>query len=119
MDDVLSILADAMDDEVTNGLAGVDDPSVNTMAAARDQLAALKAHGYAVVKLPEMEVGSLDQSGWLLPEVDKFAEVYVRRSDGRIAWSSVKNPIDNPEHALSLAAALIAAARYVQEKNGA
>jgi hypothetical protein len=118
-------LAEIIDPEVWEPLEAGDNGAWQAVAGFPDRRAAaceaaervLNA-GFAVVKLPEMEVGALEQSSWLVPEIDRFAEVYVRQQDGRITWTSVKNPIDSPEHALALAAALIAAAQHVKDRSG-
>ncbi|WP_063023679.1 hypothetical protein [Nocardia niwae] len=72
--------------------------------------------GFALVKLPDMVVDGAGQHTWPVVSRDDFARVVHRRSDGRLALDSVSNPFANPEHALSLAAALIAAARHVQQE---
>lgn len=81
----------------------------------------LDAAGYAVVKLPEKEVHEDAVGGaiWRIPEISRWAHVFGRREDSRIAIDSVLKEfaeMESPEHALALGAALIAAARSVQEK---
>jgi hypothetical protein len=79
---------------------------------------------FALVKLPDMEV---DQDGFETWPVEqkydqgsrRFADgtVRIRKTDGRIDFTSVFTPFGIPESALSLAAALIASYRHVtQEK---
>lgn len=80
------------------------------------------AEGYSVVKLPAKEVheDSVGGATWWIPEISRWAHVFGRREDSRIAIDSVLKEfaeMESPEHALSLAAALIAAARYVLEES--
>ena len=112
----------AMGDEVAEAVAEAFSRTTGEVDSAdlhADNLIEwLAVNGYAVVKLPSMVTNQDGQSTWPIPEIDRWADVFVRQSDNRIAINAVPNPIAKPEHALSLAAALIAAARYVQEKQG-
>lgn len=76
----------------------------------------LAAAGYAVVKLPEKIGGDvLGISVWPASG-DRYARTQIDDIDDTISILDVPNPIATPEDALSLAAALIAAAQHVQEK---
>ncbi|WP_158453104.1 hypothetical protein [Nocardia otitidiscaviarum] len=69
--------------------------------------------GYAVVKLPDMVVDQSDTPTWPVPDISRWTEVFIRHSDRRIAMDAMATPLDRPEHALAVGAALIAAAQYV------
>lgn len=88
-------------------------------------LAALKASGYEVVKLPEPQQnwdGSLTAwpvvQHWNGQEVSD-GEVSIRLSDKRITATCVSNPCDCPDDARSLAAGLLAAAIAIDAANAA
>lgn len=102
------------DDGAWQSVAGFPDRRADAFAAAER----IRAAGYALVKLPAMEVNEDGQTTWPLPQVDKYADVFIRQSDGQISFTSVKNPIETPEHALAVAAALIAAAKHMQGMGG-
>lgn len=89
----------------------MDDQTINAVTGA---IRTVTDAGYVLVKLPEMVV---DQDGfetWPVVSHDSEACVRVRRSDGRLTMDSVSHPFASAEHARSLAAALIAAAQYIQ-----
>ncbi|QRZ05926.1 hypothetical protein [Mycolicibacterium austroafricanum] len=83
---------------------------------ARIALEALKAAGYAVVELPEAQPrwdGAL--AAWKVEQTwhgqpEEPGEVSIRRTDGRIGVNSVSMPVETPQNARNLAAALLAAA---------
>lgn len=75
----------------------------------------LAANGYAIVQLPAMELDENGAKTWRVTSQDAEDRVAIRRSDGRIGMNSVSNPVATAEHALSLAAGLIAAAKRVEE----
>ncbi|MFF4026930.1 hypothetical protein ACFYY5_29180 [Nocardia elegans] len=84
----------------------------------RSELYARRLHaaGYALVKLPEMEIDDLTRAAtWPIPEISKWSSVFMQ-VDSRIAINSVPSPIADPDNALALAAALIAAAQHVMEQ---
>jgi hypothetical protein len=72
---------------------------------------------FAVVRLPDMVVDGMGQPMWPVVSRDDYARVAQRASDDRLVMDGVSNPIATPEHALSLAAALIAAHRHVTQEN--
>ncbi|WP_280412627.1 hypothetical protein [Nocardia asiatica] len=72
----------------------------------------ITAAGYAVVKLPGAYMDGWGTLRWTVDGAD-CGHVQVEM-DGRIGINSVGNPVKTPHEALSLAAALIAAARHVQ-----
>ncbi|MGY1946656.1 hypothetical protein [Nocardia asiatica] len=79
----------------------------------------ITAAGYALVKLPEMVVDEWGMKSWTVGGDSEGRPRVQIEDDGRISILSVPNPARAVEQALSLAAALIAAARHVtQEKNG-
>jgi hypothetical protein len=86
---------------------------------AEGLVAELNDTGYALVKLPQVLVDE-DRFPYVsIESIDKWADVFIRRTDGRIAVNAVPNPLDSPEDAMASAAALIAAARHVQENRDA
>ncbi len=107
--------------DVTAAIRKVDgNHDLGAAQLAEDLLAELANQGYAVVKLPERvaDRGRADRvrEVWQADSRDKYpAEVEIGE-DGRIRMIAISNPIASPEHALSLAAALIAAAQHMQEQ---
>ena len=80
-----------------------------------DLLAELADRGYAIVKLPEAGVDTWGSPYWPVKDNHvKDASRVELRSDGRLGINSVPNPISDLDQAVSLAAALIAAARDQQ-----
>lgn len=86
-------------------------------ALAERLIEGLQVQGFAVVKLPDMEVDQDGYETWPVDSSDREACVKIRRSDGRIGMDSVSHPFNSPERAISAAAGLIAAAQHAQEKN--
>lgn len=77
----------------------------------------LAGGGYAVVRLPDMETNENGKSTWPISETKiPHSNVEIERDD-RIGFNGIGNPIRTPEEAVSLAAALLAAAQHVQEKD--
>lgn len=74
--------------------------------------------GYAVVRLPEPTLDDMGQPEWPVKTRCDDARLYLRDSDGRLGMDGVPNPIASPEHAESLAGALLAGATYWRESNG-
>lgn len=65
---------------------------------------------YAVVKLPDRA----DDLTWPVNDTPIYDAKVAIEPDGRIGMNGVGNPVRTAETALSLAAALIAAARHAQ-----
>lgn len=64
----------------------------------------LQDNGFEVVKLPE-----LASDGEVpVPEIDEWARVYRRRTDGRIGLDGVPSPLPSDAAAIALAGALLA-----------
>ena len=78
--------------------------------------AKILAAGYAIVKLPDGVAAKGWLSIWPLEDIGPRASVFVIESGSPITINGVGYHLEKPEHALSLAAALIAAARNAQEQ---
>ncbi|WP_280357918.1 hypothetical protein [Nocardia otitidiscaviarum] len=91
----------------------LNDPNSTAYATVEDLDRWCALHGYAVVKLPEMVVDQSDTPTWPVPDISRWTEIFIRHSDRRVAMDAVPTPLDRPEHALAVGAALIAAAQYV------
>ncbi|MFE7744443.1 hypothetical protein [Nocardia sp. NPDC057455] len=107
-------------DELTQLLAEhVGDSEVGRavlLSLARDAADAVLSE-FALVKLPEMVVDEWGMKSWLVGGDSEGRPRVQIEDDGRISILSVPNPARAVEQALSLAAALIAAAQHVQERN--
>ncbi|MEU7631649.1 hypothetical protein AB0C34_16915 [Nocardia sp. NPDC049220] len=82
---------------------------------ARDLSGWLDEQRCALVNLPEAEVDEWGYRSWPVAE-EKYSRVRLD-DDGRISTVGVSNPTATPGRALSLAAALIAAAQYVMDES--
>ena len=77
----------------------------------------------ATVSLPEPTPSDFYEASWEVPVTCSMtgrkrtgihaAEVFIRRTDGRIGLSGVSSVTENSEDARALAAALLAAADYL------
>jgi hypothetical protein len=115
-----------MDSQTINTVAAVirmvdgnHDKGAGALAEALVET--LATAGYALVKLPEMMIDEDEFETWpVVQQYDqgsrRFAEgtVRIRKTDGRIDFTSVFTPFERTEHAASLGAALIAAAQHVE-----
>ncbi|MDM2320503.1 Uncharacterised protein [Mycobacteroides abscessus subsp. abscessus] len=78
------------------------------------------------VTLPEQTPSNYYPAAWKVPltcsmtgqKLTDFraGEVNIRNTDGRISFSGIPSVIDNAEDAEAIAAALLAAAKYVREQ---
>lgn len=89
------------------------EESAALMVPSGDLLRELAKLGYAVVKLPDMVANPDGFATWPVEQKPWGGAVWKRQTDGRLDVNGVETPFNDPQEALSLAAALIAAARYV------
>ncbi|SHZ98694.1 hypothetical protein [Mycobacteroides abscessus] len=78
------------------------------------------------VTLPEQTPSNYYPAAWKVPltcsmtgqKLTDFraSEVNIRNTDGRISFSGIPSVIDNADDAEAIAAALLAAARYLRSK---
>lgn len=92
-----------------------DMPVAHTETWARDIGGWLDQAGYALVKLPGEEVDEWGSTHWAV-EGDRFSQVKIGH-DGRISVLGVPFAMTDPAQAISLAAALLAAAQYIKDEN--
>ncbi|WP_131822228.1 hypothetical protein [Mycobacteroides chelonae] len=81
----------------------------------------------ATVRIPEPTPSDFYGASWEVPVTCSMtgrkrtgihaAEVFIRRTDGRIGLSGVSSVMENSEDVRALAAALLAAADYLDQRN--
>ncbi len=74
----------------------------------------MSASNYLAVKLPRMMIDERGRATWAVDSRDAEARVVIRPSDGLVTLEGVANPFSTPEQAASAAAALLAAAEWLQ-----
>ncbi|WP_280466001.1 hypothetical protein [Nocardia brasiliensis] len=103
------------EDAVAAAIRKVDPVhDLGSSALAEALLAELAESGYELVRLPAPAVDDDFRTEWPVPEINQWAGVFLRQSDGRVGLDGVPTPLESRQ-AFAVAAALIAAARHVQE----
>ncbi|MBF6215640.1 hypothetical protein IU436_27510 [Nocardia farcinica] len=121
MDDQVAALAELIDPEVW-AAAEADQTTIgsqwdmrNRRRLSQERARHIISSGYAVVKLPDMVVDQDGFTTWQVSQLHDTGAVRVRKTDQKIDYTSVFSPFRTTQEARAFAAALLAAAAYVDE----
>lgn len=108
-----------MDSQMINTVAAafrmVDFGGLDEGELAEALVETLAAAGFALMKLPEIVVDQDERQTWTVDAGSRPGVVFRRNSDDALVLDGVATIFWEPSDALSLAAALIAAAQHVMQ----
>ncbi|WP_280193242.1 hypothetical protein [Nocardia farcinica] len=121
MDDQVAALAKLIDPEVW-AAAEADQTTIgsqwdmrNRRRLSQERARHIISSGYAVVKLPDMVVDQDGFTTWKVRQPHDTGVVRIRKTDEKIDYAGVFSPFRTTQEARAFAAALLAAAAFVDE----